>query len=55
VLAGGKAGDSIKGLPIGTGRELVFAGSFFICMERRTIRTKKFQYALGIFEFGKRG
>jgi len=33
VLAGGKAGDSLKGLPIGTGRILVSAGDIPVCVD----------------------
>ena len=41
VLAGGKAGDSIKGLPIGTGRRLVFAVNFLLCVAGGTAGKEK--------------
>lgn len=46
VLAGGKAGDSIKGLPIGTGRGLIFTSSLLLCLAGGKAGKKKLCYCI---------
>ena len=41
VLAGGKAGDSIKGLPIGTSGRIVLTGYLLLCVAGGTAGKEK--------------